>query len=167
MNRRNFFGKAIPAGFAVGAIATSCAPKTQQLYPDKHFYINRGYHQIPKLRLSMDRIVKETVGLRPFRPSGPRLDVEQVGNKTIVHNYGHGGSGWSLSWGTGNIARNNVMATGEKKLPCWDAVQLGLLLRVYYRKADVMLRFIPKMFRRILPATWQQGPGLRLPGFVM
>ena len=126
MNRRNFFEKALPASLAVGAIATSCAPTTQKLYPDKHYYINRGYHQIPKLRLSMDRIVKETVGLRPFRPSGPRLDVEQMGNKTIVHNYGHGGSGWSLSWGTGNIARNNVLATGEKKIALLGCGTVGI-----------------------------------------
>jgi D-amino-acid oxidase len=116
MNRRDFFQKTIPAGLAVGAFASSCAPNFQKQYPDKHYYINRGYHQIPKLRLSMDRIVKETVGLRPFRASGPRIESEQLGNKTLVHNYGHGGSGWSLSWGTGNMARNLVLATGEKKV---------------------------------------------------
>lgn len=126
MNRRNFFEKAIPASFALGALATSCAPKTGLTYPDKHFHISRGYHHIPKLRLSMDRIVKETVGLRPFRASGPRLDVEQLGNKTIVHNYGHGGSGWSLSWGTGNIARKNVLATGEKKIAVLGCGTVGI-----------------------------------------
>ncbi|MEO6282073.1 MAG: FAD-dependent oxidoreductase [Dyadobacter sp.] len=126
MNRRNFFEKAVPASFALGAIATSCVPKTQLQYPDKHFHINRGYHQIPKLRLSMDRIVKETVGLRPFRASGPRLDVEQLGNKTIVHNYGHGGSGWSLSWGTGNVTRNKVLATGERKIALLGCGTVGI-----------------------------------------
>jgi D-amino-acid oxidase len=126
MNRRNFFEKAVPASFALGTLATACVPKTQLQYPDKHFHINRGYHQIPKLRLSMDRIVKETVGLRPFRASGPRLDVEQLGNKTIVHNYGHGGSGWSLSWGTGNITRNKVLATGEKKIALLGCGTVGI-----------------------------------------
>ncbi len=39
------------------------------------------------------------VGLRPVRPS-VRLEKEQVGeNKTVVHNYGHGGAGYTLSWG--------------------------------------------------------------------
>ncbi|TDE18683.1 FAD-dependent oxidoreductase [Dyadobacter psychrotolerans] len=126
MNRRNFFEKVIPASLAVGAVASSCAPKAQRLYTDKHYYINKGYHQIPKLRLSMDRIVKETVGLRPFRASGPRLDVETLGSKTIVHNYGHGGSGWSLSWGTGNIARNNVLATKEKKIALLGCGAVGI-----------------------------------------
>src|ERR1700682_3742297 len=54
----------------------------------------------PRLRASVDRITRITVCTRPFRAQGPRLDGEQVGRKTVVHNYGHGGSGWSLSWGS-------------------------------------------------------------------
>jgi D-amino-acid oxidase len=126
MNRRNFFEKAVPASFALGAIASSCAPQGQPLYSDKHFHINKGYHQIPKLRLSMDRIVKETVGLRPFRASGPRIESEKMGNKTLVHNYGHGGSGWSLSWGTGNMARKMVLATNEKKIALLGCGTVGI-----------------------------------------
>jgi len=38
------------------------------------------------------------VGLRPGRPS-VRLEVEQVGDARCAHNYGHGGSGVTLSWG--------------------------------------------------------------------
>ncbi len=37
------------------------------------------------------------VGLRPFRPGGVRLQT-QPGTR-IVHNYGHGGAGITLSWG--------------------------------------------------------------------
>jgi len=48
---------------------------------------------LPPVRLSADRIIKITVCTRPFRAQGPRLDVEQIGFKTVVHNYGHGGSG--------------------------------------------------------------------------
>jgi D-amino-acid oxidase len=36
-------------------------------------------------------------GLRPFRPEGVRLELEP--QSRIVHNYGHGGSGVTLSWG--------------------------------------------------------------------
>lgn len=39
-----------------------------------------------------------TVCTRPFRPAGPRIEAERFDEKTVVHNYGHGGSGWSLSW---------------------------------------------------------------------
>jgi D-amino-acid oxidase len=38
------------------------------------------------------------VGLRPFRPRGVRLEAEG-GQPPIVHNYGHGGSGVTFSWG--------------------------------------------------------------------
>ncbi|MGV3600976.1 MAG: FAD-dependent oxidoreductase [Dyadobacter fermentans] len=159
MNRRNFFEKAIPASFALGAVATSCAPRTEMRYPDKHFHIGRGYHQIPKLRLSMDRIVKETVGLRPFRASGPRLDVEQLGNKTIVHNYGHGGSGWSLSWGTGNIARKNVLATGEKKIAVLGCGTVGIatarLLQESGCEVTIYTKDVPpNVTSNLAPGTW-------------
>ncbi|HVH94754.1 MAG TPA: FAD-dependent oxidoreductase [Nocardioidaceae bacterium] len=39
------------------------------------------------------------VGLRPGRPDGVRLEAEQVESTTVVHNYGHDGSGVFWSWG--------------------------------------------------------------------
>jgi glycine/D-amino acid oxidase-like deaminating enzyme len=53
---------------------------------------------------SWDRVIRTTVGLRPYRPSGFVLRAERIGAKLLVHNYGHGGSGMSLSWGTGQLA---------------------------------------------------------------
>ena len=44
------------------------------------------------------------VGLRPFRPSGFRVAKEMVGETAVVHNYGHGGGGITLSWGTSKLA---------------------------------------------------------------
>jgi len=43
--------------------------------------------------------VDEVVGLRPCRTGGVRLEWERVGTLQIIHNYGHGGSGVTLSWG--------------------------------------------------------------------
>ena len=51
-----------------------------------------------------DRIRGTIAGLRPFRPSGFRVAAEQVGRTTVVHNYGHGGCGVTLSWGTAERA---------------------------------------------------------------
>ncbi len=46
------------------------------------------------------RVTQERVGLRPFRRSGVRLESEQLADgRTVLHNYGHGGSGFTLSWG--------------------------------------------------------------------
>ncbi|MGE0044709.1 MAG: FAD-dependent oxidoreductase [Hyphomonadaceae bacterium] len=54
--------------------------------------------------VSRERMIRIDVGLRPFRPSGFRVEREQRGQKTIVHNYGHGGGGITLSWGTSHLA---------------------------------------------------------------
>lgn len=47
-----------------------------------------------------ERLERITVCTRPFRAAGPRIEPERLGPKTLIHNYGHGGSGWSLSWGS-------------------------------------------------------------------
>ena len=60
--------------------------------------------------MTPERIIRITVCTRPFRPTGPRLNVEAVGETKVVHNYGHGGSGWSLSWGSSAIAARKAMA---------------------------------------------------------
>jgi D-amino-acid oxidase len=51
-----------------------------------------------------DRVCEAIAGLRPVRRGGVRLDVERVGETLFVHNYGHGGAGVTLSWGTARHA---------------------------------------------------------------
>jgi D-amino-acid oxidase len=44
-------------------------------------------------------IVKQFVGLRPGRDT-VRLEVEELSEQcTVIHNYGHAGLGYTLSWG--------------------------------------------------------------------
>ncbi|HEX8965566.1 MAG TPA: FAD-dependent oxidoreductase [Patescibacteria group bacterium] len=43
-------------------------------------------------------ILEVKVGLRPARPQ-IRLEAEKFGKKVVIHNYGHGGAGFTLSWG--------------------------------------------------------------------
>jgi D-amino-acid oxidase len=42
---------------------------------------------------------RTSVGLRPIREGGCRLEALWNGDKLIVHNYGHGGAGVTLAWG--------------------------------------------------------------------
>jgi D-amino-acid oxidase len=49
-------------------------------------------------RLRDAKVIEHRVGLRPARPQ-VRLESEQIGRSTVVHNYGHGGVGVTLSWG--------------------------------------------------------------------
>jgi D-amino-acid oxidase len=52
------------------------------------------------LKIDNPRVLNERVGLRPFRKSGVRLERQHLRDgRTVIHNYGHGGSGFTLSWG--------------------------------------------------------------------
>lgn len=52
------------------------------------------------LKIDKPRVLNERVGLRPFRKSGVRLERDKLRDgRAVIHNYGHGGSGFTLSWG--------------------------------------------------------------------
>ena len=56
------------------------------------------------VQVSPERVTRRLVGLRPYRPAGFRVQAERLDGKTVVHNYGHGGAGITLSWGTSQLA---------------------------------------------------------------
>jgi glycine/D-amino acid oxidase-like deaminating enzyme len=96
------------------------------------------------LRMSADRITKITVCLRPFRAAGPRLDVETVGDKRVVHNYGHGGSGWSLSWGSSTIAAGKALEGGTKEVAVIGCGALGLTSALLLQRAGAKVTIYAK-----------------------
>ena len=65
------------------------------------------------LNIDKPRVLAERVGLRPFRKSGVRIERGQLRDgRTVIHNYGHGGAGFTLSWG---CAREVLQLAGSKK----------------------------------------------------
>jgi D-amino-acid oxidase len=78
------------------------------------------------LRARTDRILDITVCLRPFRAAGPRLDTERIRDTLVVHNYGHGGSGWSLSWGSSTVAVGEALAQSPDRVAVVGCGALGL-----------------------------------------
>src|SRR5258706_8156949 len=104
-------------GFLRGALATSALLMATRarglasaLRPERHF---------APVKVSRDRIIREVVGLRPYRPEGFRVEAERIGEKLLVHNYGHGGAGITLSWGTASLAVDllsepGAIATGSR-----------------------------------------------------
>jgi len=56
------------------------------------------------VKATWDRIVRTTVGLRPHRDAGFVLKPDTLDDRLLIHNYGHGGAGMSLAWGTGLMA---------------------------------------------------------------
>jgi len=52
------------------------------------------------VNIEVPRVIATRVGLRPYRKSGVRLESEKLRDgRAVIHNYGHGGSGFTLSWG--------------------------------------------------------------------
>ena len=56
------------------------------------------------MRADESTLLRTTVGLRPYRPDGFVVSAERVGEKLVIHDYGHGGSGMTLCWGTAQMA---------------------------------------------------------------
>jgi glycine/D-amino acid oxidase-like deaminating enzyme len=111
------------------------------------------YDAIPPLapvRAHADRLFDITCCLRPFRAAGPRLDTETIGDTLIVHNYGHGGSGWSLSWGSGAIAVQKAMAGGPREVAVIGCGALGLTSATLAQRAGAQVTIYA---RDLLPQT--------------
>lgn len=56
------------------------------------------------VRVEPSLIIRTVAGLRPYRASGFVVRRGQIGDKALVHNYGHGGAGITLSWGSSKLA---------------------------------------------------------------
>ena len=70
-----------------------------------------GEAALPKLTVRHDEVIRQAAGLRPFRSSGFLVKNEPLGGKTVIHNYGHGGCGVTLSWGTADMAAKLALET--------------------------------------------------------
>jgi glycine/D-amino acid oxidase-like deaminating enzyme len=64
----------------------------------------RAARWLPEPRLTDERVLRQVAGVRPYRTGGVRIEREQRDGKTIVHNYGHGGAGVTLCWGSAEEA---------------------------------------------------------------
>ncbi|MCC8538322.1 FAD-dependent oxidoreductase [Xanthomonas axonopodis pv. poinsettiicola] len=91
---------------------------------------------------SVDRIIAIDGCTRPFRAQGPRIEAERIGRKTVVHNYGHGGSGWSLSWGAAEHALRLVRAADAdaRELAVIGCGAIGLTTAVVAQRAGLRVR---------------------------
>jgi hypothetical protein len=113
--------------------------------------------QLAPIRASTDRITRVTVCTRAFRALGPRLDTEKVGSKLIVHNYGHGGSGWSLSWGSSSIAVRKAMATGEREIAVIGCGALGLTSALLLQRAGARVTIYAKELPPLVRSSLASG----------
>jgi hypothetical protein len=69
-------------------------------------------------------------GVRPFRNGSYRLDAETDSGKFIVHNYGHGGAGITLSWGCAakvrDIVQSHLVNSNDRDVAVLGAGVMGM-----------------------------------------
>jgi D-amino-acid oxidase len=118
MNRRTFLATTGMAsiGLAAGACVRQRPPAA----------IPRAPVRLTPVAVSWDRIIRTTVGLRPHRDGGFVLKTERLDGKLLIQNYGHGGSGMSLSWGTGAMAADLALAHQERRAAVIGCGVVGL-----------------------------------------
>lgn len=107
---------------ALGFSLEACAPKMARpaLTP------SRPMLRLPLVDVSWDRVIRTTIGLRPHRPSGFVLKADKLDGKTVIHNFGHGGAGMSLSWGTASMATDLAMPHSERRAAVMGSGVVGL-----------------------------------------
>ncbi len=104
-------------GFGVGGCAGR-APRPNDL---PRFRVD-----LAPIEASWDRVILTIVGLRPHRPSGFVLRAQKLDAKTVIHNYGHGGAGHSLGWGTAELAAELAMQHGDRRAAVIGCGTVGL-----------------------------------------
>jgi D-amino-acid oxidase len=77
---------------------------TNELSEDRHVDLATTARIVAEcsrvLNIDPPKVLAERVGIRPFRKSGVRVERDRLHDgRTVIHNYGHGGSGFTLSWG--------------------------------------------------------------------
>ncbi len=136
----------------VGAFSTAMLPGMAHALADP-------LDTLVPIRATPDRLFRITVCLRPFRAAGPRIEVERVGSKHVVHHYGHGGSGWSLGWGSAEAALDLALADGAREIAVIGAGAIGLTtaltalrrgLRVTIHAKDVF----PRVYSAFATGSW-------------
>jgi D-amino-acid oxidase len=68
------------------------------------------------LKIAPPRIIATRVGLRPYRKSGVRVEAGRLADgRPTIHNYGHGGAGFTLSWGCARTVLELAKACASPK----------------------------------------------------
>jgi D-amino-acid oxidase len=102
------------------------------------------------VRAHPDRLFDITVCLRPFRAQGPRIEAERIGDTLVVHNYGHGGSGWSLSWGSATMAIQKALVNSPAQIAVIGCGAIGLTSAIMAQRAGAQVTIYA---RDLLPQT--------------
>jgi glycine/D-amino acid oxidase-like deaminating enzyme len=102
----------------LGACTTSSSPGAR-------FHSPSGL-PLRRVQVSEDRVIRSIAGLRPFRSRGFVVKADPRGDKLFIHNYGHGGGGITLSWGTSHLAMELAMQSQHRRCAVIGCGAVGL-----------------------------------------
>lgn len=114
--------KTMGAGALVAGVA-GCAPVTSRTAQFPRPYSRKPW---AAPRVSMDNVIRSIVGLRPYRPSGFVVKSEKFDDKVVVHNYGHGGGGITMSWGSSALAVRETLGMEQREAAVVGGGVMGL-----------------------------------------
>jgi D-amino-acid oxidase len=120
MDRRTMLRASLSGLAALATVGCSTTPVSRAVG------LSPGTRRLAPVRVSADRVIRATAGLRPFRAPGFVVRAERFGETTVVHNYGHGGGGITLSWGSSHLASEIVADTGHRRIAVIGAGVMGL-----------------------------------------
>ena len=96
--------------------------------------------------LADDQVLRFVAGIRPYRKGGVRIERETVGNKTVIHNYGHGGAGYTLSWGSAHAAVDLLPRGHSVECVVLGAGVVGLSTAAVLLERGSRVRIVAKAF---------------------
>ena len=148
-DRRGFLASTLAAG-AYAAFADCPAAFAAQEPPPR---------RLAPLKVARDRRIRTVVGLRPYRPEGFVLTNERLGEKVVVHNYGHGGGGVSLSWGVALMAAEQARNLEDRGVAVLGCGVVGLsTARVLQRRGKAVTLYTrelpPETTSNVAGALW-------------
>ena len=146
MKRRDFLTSG--AGLGVAAMAGCTIPLPSVVPPPTtgEALVQPIGAPLRPIKSSLDRVTRTIVGLRPFRKPGPRLEAVKVGSKDVVHNYGHGGGGVSLSWGVAELAVALTKDSSSDRVAVLGSGAIGLSTAILLQRAGAQVTIYAKDF---------------------
>jgi glycine/D-amino acid oxidase-like deaminating enzyme len=111
------------------------------------------------VKSTSERVIRSVVGFRPYRNKGFVLERVRVGRTDVVHNYGHGGGGVSLSWGCAELAATLAMEARRTDIAVMGSGVMGLSTALVLQRKGAKVtiyaeRFPPDTTSNIAAASW-------------
>ncbi|HEY0319670.1 MAG TPA: FAD-dependent oxidoreductase [Pyrinomonadaceae bacterium] len=151
IDRRSFLRSALTASaFAIGSGALS----------SRYIAIaSQQKRRFAPVKVSRDRLIRTVVGLRPYRPEGFVVRADKLAEKLLIHNYGHGGAGVTLSWGVASLAVEQARGVGQNRFAVLGCGVIGLsTARLLQRRGGTVTIYArdlpPETTSNIAGALW-------------